>query len=521
MKQMFHCNLIVFTTRHSIFSMIKNILSSLLVLLSGAFVGVRADNLVILHTNDTHSQIEPTDKNLGGVQRRKALVDSVRSVHKNVMLVDAGDMVQGTLYFTLFNGEVETKVMNYLKYDIQILGNHEFDNGVDALAKIFGGINAKRLSTNYNFTDTPLAPLFSSYDIREFGNRKIGFIAINLDPKGMISDRNRRGVEFLDIIKAANSTAWHLKHNEKVDLVVMLSHIGYDNENGVTDTELVAASEDIDIVIGGHSHTVINPSSPNSKSWLVKNAVGKDVLVAQTGSAGRNVGEIDIDLDSLSAVSRLLQVDSRYDKYFDSVLDDILKPYKVKVQEYSVPIAKTTTGLSRKNCSFLNWATDYVKHRGNELLKGAKVDIALMNKGGIRCDFPLGVITKGLVMQAFPFKNRVVVIELKGQDLLDAFDVMATRGGDGVSKGVEITFDSKTSKCVSATLNGKPIEAEKNYLVATIDYLANGGDYMSSLTNGVLLAQSQNVVYDDMIQYISKLKKPIKADETVRMKAVE
>ncbi len=128
------------------------------VLMAGG-IAVDAEELVILHTNDTHSQIEPNDRDLGGILRRKVLVDSVRTVHDNVLLIDAGDAVQGTLYFTLYGGEVERKMMNALGYDIQILGNHEFDNGMEALAEQWRGVNAEKLSTNYDMRGTPLDTL--------------------------------------------------------------------------------------------------------------------------------------------------------------------------------------------------------------------------------------------------------------------------------------------------------------------------------------------------------------------------
>lgn len=152
-----------------------------------------ADQLVILHTNDTHSQLDPTDKNLGGILRRKALVDSVRSAEPEMLLIDCGDAVQGTLYYTLYKGEAERVMMNNLGYDIQILGNHEFDNGMEELAREWSQLNAEKLTSNYDLRGTALDSIFKPYTTHTFGNRKIGFMAINLDPKGMIADHQCRG----------------------------------------------------------------------------------------------------------------------------------------------------------------------------------------------------------------------------------------------------------------------------------------------------------------------------------------
>lgn len=171
-----------------------------------------ASDLVIIHTNDTHSQIDPTDKNLGGIQRRKALIDSIRATNENVLLVDAGDAVQGTLFFTLYGGEVEMKMLDALGYDVAILGNHDFDNGMEALKRnVTSTSHPAWLSTNYKFSDPELAKVFSPYRIYEFDGKKIGVIAINLNPKGMIAEGNYDGVTYLDGMEAANSTAWVLK----------------------------------------------------------------------------------------------------------------------------------------------------------------------------------------------------------------------------------------------------------------------------------------------------------------------
>ena len=222
------------------------------------------DRLIILHTNDTHSRIDPDASDRGGILRRKVLVDSVRDAETNVLLVDAGDAVQGTLYYSLFGGEVERKMMNALGYDIQILGNHEFDNGMDALAREWSQLNASRITTNYDLTGTPLDSIFVPYEIRKFGDRRIAFIAINIDPDGMISAFNTAGLKYLDGIKAANATAWHLRHNEKADMVIAITHIGHSVAPGYTDLDLARNSEDIDMIIGGHSHTLINPEDPGS-----------------------------------------------------------------------------------------------------------------------------------------------------------------------------------------------------------------------------------------------------------------
>ncbi|MDE5942357.1 MAG: bifunctional metallophosphatase/5'-nucleotidase [Muribaculaceae bacterium] len=479
-----------------------------------------AGELVILQTNDTHSQLDPTDKNLGGIQRRKVVVDSIRAVNPDLLLIDAGDAVQGTLFFTLYGGEAEMKMMNALGYDYAILGNHDFDNGVAPLVENLKHSDAKWISTNYDLSGSPLQPYFSPYAIREVDGKKIGIIGINLDPKGMISEGNYDGVVYLDGIKAANATAWHLKHNEKVDMVIAVTHIGYDDVPLPSDKELASKSEDIDIILGGHSHTVIKPGSGDE--W-VTNAAGRKVLVTQNGKSGLLISQVTVDLDSIGQKLpeyKQIAIDSRLDGRIDHSLDSILSPYRKGVDEMmALKIGESAMELGSDGAPLLNFLSDFVLERGKELA-GKNVDLALLNKGSIRRGLPKGAITQGQIITMQPFDNRILVEEIKGSDLAAAFDVMALRGGDGVSRGVEAVFDPATHKCVSIVINGKPLDPDATYRVATIDYLANGGDYMEPLKRGTVIARSPAIVYNDLIDHIRKnyRKRKINPPAAVRMR---
>lgn len=476
--------------------------------------------LVILHTNDTHSRIDPLDNGRGGLLRRKVVIDSVRAAESNVLLVDAGDAVQGTLYFSLFGGEVERKMMNALGYDIQILGNHEFDNGMESLARQWSQLNAEKLSTNYDVRGTALEGILKPFTIHEAGGRKIGFLAINLDPDGMISAANSRGVVYLDGVKAANAMAWYLRNIEYCDLVVAMTHIGYGEAPGYVDLDLARASEDIDIIIGGHSHTLINPDNPDGPGWKAENASGDSVLVAQSGALGAWVGKIDIDLATLAADYSLIPIDSRLDSRIDPTAAAILDPYRHQVDSIlGLKVGYAATPLVKEDWGLTNFVTDFVGYRGAQVC-GRKIDLALMNRGGIRCDMPAGSVTQGLLMQMLPFDNRVVVIQLSGRDLLEAFDVMASRGGDGVSRNVEAEFDPVAWKCTGVRIDGEPVDPDKIYTVATIDYLALGGDFLRSLKNGKEIARSGNILYDDFIEYFKTgpmKRKKIAAEPGARM----
>lgn len=288
--------------------MVRKAIGITAICLSMALCGLaQSERIVILHTNDTHSQIEPFAPShksyggMGGVVRRMALIDSIRSAEPNVLLVDAGDAIQGTPYFNLFGGDAEFEAMNAMGYQVRTLGNHEFDAGMEKLAQLIKNSTADFISTNYDLSATPLDGLVKPWVIRKVGRYKVGFLALNVNPENLVPAESCQGVVFNDPIEAANRTARLLK-KKGADLVVVLSHLGYtkQEESDTTDPQLAAASSDIDIIIGGHSHTEINPekiaANPDSNiQYRVKNREGRDVVIAQTGMSGAYLGCITID----------------------------------------------------------------------------------------------------------------------------------------------------------------------------------------------------------------------------------
>lgn len=251
-------------------------------------------SIVILHTNDTHSRIEPIPEsdriagNKGGVVRRMNYIEQVRKENKNVLLFDAGDFLQGTPYFNLFKGEVETEAMNMMRYDAVTLGNHEFDYGLEALEKVVRRAKFPIISSNYDFSGTPLNNFIKPYLIFKKDGVKIGVIGINIQPRGLIASGNYDGMKFLQPERVANELALKLKTTDRCDMVICLSHLGY-----TADKRLVEQTRNIDIVIGGHSHT--NMKTPD----MLKNIDNKDVMVFQTAGRGIYVGRIDVELEKV------------------------------------------------------------------------------------------------------------------------------------------------------------------------------------------------------------------------------
>ena len=273
---------------------------SLIILVVFSTVSVLAQpkiKLVILHTNDTHSQIEPTEKSIlktsdmGGYARRMGQIAQVRAKEKNVLLVDAGDFSQGTPYFNFFNGRVEVDGMNRMKYDAITLGNHEFDNGVDTLATILKAAKFQVLSSNYELSNTPLKHIVKSYLIVYRGGLRIGIMALNVDPKSLIIESNYKGVVYDDPINKAIEISTLLKKKEKCDVIICLSHLGTDSTKmEVNDFVIAHKTRYIDVIIGGHSHSLIANTS-------VKNADGKPIVIAQMGKSGMFLGEVELELE--------------------------------------------------------------------------------------------------------------------------------------------------------------------------------------------------------------------------------
>lgn len=250
-------------------------------------------DIVILHTNDTHSQIEPVragkGKGMGGIHRRAEYFKQVKAENENVLILDAGDYNQGTPYFTVFKGDLEVELMNELGYDVATLGNHEFDNGMEELARRLAKAEYVTVCANYDFKGTPLEKYIKPYVIVEKGGRKIGVFGLLRDIRTLVSRQNSEGMVYHDIYDVADETAELLKEDEGCDIVIALTHIGYSAAgNGASDIELAKRTENIDIIIGGHSHTFLKSER------IYQNREGEDVIVVQAGCSGEWVGRFDI-----------------------------------------------------------------------------------------------------------------------------------------------------------------------------------------------------------------------------------
>jgi 5'-nucleotidase len=272
--------------------------------------------LTILHTNDVHSRLEPfpmdggRNQGLGGVAARAELIDKIRSEQSqadsfdgfrsvndsNILLLDAGDIFQGTPYFNIYKGEPEIKAMTAMRYDAATMGNHDFDAGLENLATQLAYAKFPILMCNYDLTNTPMEFKTQPYKVFKRGKLKIGVTGVGIDPKGLIPDALAGNTKYLNPVENLNRIADKLKKEEKCDMVICLSHLGYsykENANKMCDIILAKESEHVDLIIGGHTHTFMD------EPFVQKNKSGNDVIINQVGWAGIVLGRLDFEFSKM------------------------------------------------------------------------------------------------------------------------------------------------------------------------------------------------------------------------------
>lgn len=462
---------------------------------------VKNNEFVMLFTNDFHSQIEPTDDNNGGVLRLKALVDSVRTAEPHVLLADAGDLVQGTYYFSLLNGVVEMKMLEMMKYDIRTIGNHEFDKKMSGLGEMLAMSKVHVVASNYDFSNTALAKYVVPSKILNAGSIKVGFIGLNVRLLNLVNKKACEGVVWQDAINVADTYAKELRA-QGADIVIAISHLGYGG--GSTeyyyDSGIATRTRHIDMIIGGHSHTVLK------KAAYVTDADGDQVAIVQTGSRGYNLGYAKIRLDENGKPSftyRLIPVNSRLDNRIDPSFSGIIDDYAAEVKEkmdvklgyapYDLRRGAPESVLGNLSADGLVWAAKKFHDK--------TADVGLYNTGGVRANISKGDVTLGDVYAAFPFDNTLSMVTLKGSKLKEL--LKKAPGTFYVNAGVKIVRTG--SSITSMTVGGKTIEDNKDYLVATIDYISDNDANTSIFNNPVDREDSVEMIRDYLGEYFKYL----------------
>ena len=281
----------------------KTAASSALLGLSGvslsSFSTLETKKITILHTNDTHSHIDPfpidhpKNTNMGGAARRAVIIESIRKEEKNVLLLDAGDIFQGTPYFNYYGGELEFKLMSMMQYDLATMGNHDFDNGIDGFYAQLPHAKFDFVSANYDFKNTVLNDIVKPYKIIIKDGIKIGIFGLGVQLDGLVDKKLYKETVYNNPIEVAQDMTRILKEEKKCDMVICLSHLGFkykDEPEKPSDIMLANKTKNIDLIIGGHTHTFLD------KPVIEKNSEGKEVLINQVGCFGVNLGRIDFYL---------------------------------------------------------------------------------------------------------------------------------------------------------------------------------------------------------------------------------
>ena len=282
----------------------KSAASTALLSLSGLTISCSENKTVkitVLHTNDVHSHIDPfgpndvKNANKGGISRRATLIQKLRNENPNTLLLDAGDIFQGTPYFNYFGGALEFKLMSLLNYDAATIGNHDFDNGIEGLYAQLPHAKFDFISANYDFRNTVMNTHVKPYKVFFRGGIKIGVFGLGIELKGLVNPDAFKETKYLNPVEIAQDMSRILKLEEKCDLIICLSHLGYrydEKPQKISDIKLARATENIDLIIGGHTHTFLNEPTKET------NAAGKTVLVNQVGCYGLYLGKVDFYFES-------------------------------------------------------------------------------------------------------------------------------------------------------------------------------------------------------------------------------
>ena len=474
---------------------------------TGEGTGVKENEFVILFTNDFHSQIEPLSKeetynaDRGGVKRIKALVDSVRNAEKTVYLADAGDYVQGTYYFSLLNGSVEMEVMGQLKYDVRTVGNHEFDKKMTCLYDMLTWSDVPVVASNYDFSRTNLANRVEQSMIIEKNGIKVGFIGLNVKLDNLVAPSAREGVDWQNAINVADKLAKDLR-DRGADIVIALSHLGYEKNSSEVyyDRGIAMNTQYIDMIIGGHSHTFLNYAD------YVKNKNNVSVPVVQTGSKGICLGYAKIKLNENGKPTftyKLIPVKNHLDKKLDPAFSAIVDEYTASVSYKMEEVIGNCPQAIRKGSPespLYNLTGDALIWMAKEYMD-VDADVSLYNSGGLRAEISAGDLTIGEVYAVYPFDNVLSIVTMKGSDLKTMFNYVASNGGLPVNSGVKLVISNKKVK--SVTVNGKAIDNNKTYTVATIDYLVELERY--GFENAISRSDSPEIIRDYFVEYFRHL----------------
>ncbi|KAA8895490.1 5'-nucleotidase [Sphaerosporella brunnea] len=478
--------------------------------------------LSFYHINDVHAHLDqfrssgssctdPSKGCVGGYSRVKTVLDQTRRTHKNSLLLNAGDEFQGTLFYTLFKGEKIALTLNQLGFDAMTLGNHEFDNGDDLLANFLHELDFPIISSNIHSNNTNLSSALVPYLV--FKEHKLAVLAVTTETTAGIS-KPGAGTKFEDPVAAAKRTAKEIKARHRdVKRIVALTHIGYDK-----DIELAKNTTDISLIIGGHSHTLLgNMAGAKGKYPTIEtNLDGDEVFIVQAFRWGEYLGYIDVEYDRWGKIVSYegapihltnattqdpgLQAQvNGWSKAFASYQTTVLG-----VTEY--PLIQST--CQSAECTLGDFSADSM-----EDYRSAAAAAAIINAGGIRAEIDAGNITLQQSLECFPFGNSIVELAFTGEQLWSIFEgiVSGVNQANGqevtsfvqVSRSIRLTYNPANpagTKLITLKIKDSPVVFSKSYTIATLDFLATGGDNFWAARSDFVTLDTMDEVWADYVR---------------------
>ncbi|ATN35451.1 multifunctional 2',3'-cyclic-nucleotide 2'-phosphodiesterase/5'-nucleotidase/3'-nucleotidase [Rhizobium sp. ACO-34A] len=478
--------------------------SALAISATGAFADFE---LNILHINDFHSRIEAINKFdstcsaeeagknecFGGIARVKTAIDNRRAelAGKNILTLDAGDQFQGSLFYTTYKSAPIADFMNGIGFDAMEIGNHEFDDGPEELARFIEALKFPMISGNtLAGLDSPVADKFKPYIIKEFGSEKvavIGVLATDTDETSSPGD----SILFAEPIGYLKEAVKEIEA-QGVNKIVLLSHVGY-----TVDQRIAAAVDGIDVIVGGHSHTLLSSTDEKAVGpypTLVKNPSGKDVPIVTAYAYSKYLGDLKVVFDDAGAVKSaegapiLLDASVTPDAAYTAKVAELAGPIeelkKKEIGETTEAIDGSREVCRAAECTMGNLVADAMVDR----VKDQGITIAIQNGGGLRASIDAGTVSMGEVLTVLPFQNTLATFQLKGSDIVSALENGLSQIQDGGGRfpqvsGLKYSFDKSKEpgkRLVSVEVKEGdafvPLEPEKLYGVATNNYMRAGGD---------------------------------------------
>lgn len=470
-------------------------------LLTAVPIFAKETTVKILHTNDTHANVKDNGKDIIGFAKFATFVETEKA-NGNVIVLDAGDMFQGLPFANMEKGHSIIDIVNQVGYDAMTIGNHEFDFGAENLMSIIKELNYPVISANVLKGDKQVV---EPYIVKEFEGVKVGVFGMSTPETAFKTHPdNVVGYTFSDIIETAKEAVKTLKEIEKVDVIVMVSHLGLDEGDYTSD--LVAQDvEGIDVIVDGHSH-----------STLPEGRMVKDTLIVSTGTALKDIGQVEVVVEDGQVVSKIPAL-LGYAAFAEVAPKQGIVDAIAKVEEAQKPLLEKVVGTTAVKLVGEREIVRTGESNLGQLATDAMLDltgaqIAITNGGGIRTSIEAGDITMNNMVTVFPFGNTIMVKEIKGSDVLAALEYGVDsypdqKGAFPHTAGITFTLNAYKevgSRISDVKVAGEVLDLEKMYTVATNDFMAAGGDGYTMFASYPIKAE-YNTLMDTLLAYVEKL----------------